>query len=59
MDTWTHGQMDRRTDGQTDREADDRQTETRNHFFQTPGVIKLRENLKVASRSRDSITTLS
>ena len=41
------------TDGQTDR-----QTETEDLFLRPVGVMKGRENVKVESRSTDSITIL-
>ena len=36
----------------------DRQTETGDYFFRTFGVMKCRENIKVAFRPMDSITIL-
>ena len=50
-------QTDRPTDRQTDRRTD-RQTETGDLFLGRVGVMKGRENVKVESRSTDSITIL-
>ena len=46
-------QMDRQTDGQMDR-----QTKTGDLFLRPLGVMKGRENVKIASRPTDSITIL-
>ena len=57
IDKWTDGQTNRRTDRQTNRQTDRQTDENGKHISSYCRGHERRENVKIESRSTDSITT--